>query len=88
MMTMRSNPQGEQSFQAIVNQSLSLCPETLLVPTPETLLVLTPETLLVLTPETLLVLAPETLLVLARIFKILLTGIRTRDTHETTRGFD
>ena len=25
MMTMRSNPQGEQSFQAIVNQSLSLC---------------------------------------------------------------
>jgi hypothetical protein len=80
MMTMRSNPQGEQSFQAIVNQSLSLCPETLLV--------LTPETLLVLTPETLLVLAPETLLVLARIFKILLTGIRTRDTHETTRGFD
>ena len=31
MMTMRSNPQGEQSFQAIVNQSLSLCPETLLV---------------------------------------------------------
>ncbi len=40
MMTMRSNPQGEQSFQAIVNQSLSLCPETLLVTTPETLLVL------------------------------------------------
>ena len=48
MMTMRSAPQGEQSFQAIVNQSLSLCPETLLVPTPETLLVLTPETLLVI----------------------------------------